>query len=426
MRLLAPLFALAVAAPFVIASCGLSTSGTGAQSTPTGGNGGALASLGQGGTSPSGGTGQGASSGGALGGSGGAAAKGGATGASGGKGGSTSGAAGSGATPGGSGGMGTGATGGTMSATGGATTAQGGSGGAGQAGTTSAQGGTGQAGTASGQGGGAAGTSSAGGSGPCQTPPGPCVASLGAGWKPSAFEGNRALSCPPGFLQADVVAKPTAMGGACGCNCTLAATCTTGTMQTYYSDSTSCANKGSTLDVSGPGCTSLGFVGDLANHFSAVPPGPVVSCAASTATDPTKLSAIAERVCEGPMACAEELCNGSAPAGFAPCVVHDGDVPCPGGWGNKTVVGSDATLSCSSCSCTASAACANGKIDFFTDDTCSQSVAVLDVNTKCVSSSGKNISAFEYTADVVNAKCDAMGPKMATVGLTGARTVCCK
>src|SRR5439155_26288922 len=70
-------------------------------------------------------------------------------------------------------------------------------------------------------------------------------------------------------------------------------------------------------------------------------------------------SASPARVCMPPGSCVESLCLGTAPAGFASCLVQDGDVPCPAGpFVNRTLSGTRADVACAGCSgCTTSGTC---------------------------------------------------------------------
>jgi hypothetical protein len=197
-------------------------------------------------------------------------------------------------------------------------------------------------------------------------------------------------------------------------------------MATKFGTNASCGSTGAVVTVNGSGCTALG--GNLSTYFSATPPPAVVACTAAATTDATKVSTKQDRYCEVPSACQEDVCSGTVAAGFSACVFTDGDVACPAGWSARTTVGDDAGLSCSACTgCTASAACASGKIHFFSDGACGTSAVSLDVNDTCESTNGAvKIGSFIYSAVVSGPQCNGTGPKTASVSLTAPRTVCCK
>jgi hypothetical protein len=264
--------------------------------------------------------------------------------------------------------------------------------------------------------------------GTCQTGPGACVGSLPAGWKVVAFEKSRNSTCPAGFTTVDVVANPLAAAGACGCACaaTSTPTCNATQILTFYSTDSSCGKTGVTLDVSG----SCGqFSGSYSAYFSANAPTVAVTCTASATTDTTKLSSTKERICEAPTQCQEDVCGGVAPAGFSACIFNDADTACPTGWPNRTVVGSSTTVSCAACTgCTGSATCTGGKLTFFSDNACANSLATFNVDGSCQATGGsESVKSYAYkSATATNVQCKGSGPQTASVGLTGARTVCCK
>jgi hypothetical protein len=125
--------------------------------------------------------------------------------------------------------------------------------------------------------------------------------------------------------------------------------------------------------------------------------------------------------------CREEVCNGATPPGFSACVAIDGEVSCPPGWGNRTLIGESASLSCSSCTCQATATCSAGRINFYSDGSCNTLRIAFDVNGTCqATNGGGSIAAFTYSATVDGAECTANGSRTASVGLASPRTVCCK
>lgn len=262
---------------------------------------------------------------------------------------------------------------------------------------------------------------------PCETPTGACVAALPVDWELILFESSRAAACPINFTGTDLVANPAAGAGACDCSCSINAnpTCTQGMMATKYGDDNTCPTVGLTLNVPNGDCTPINS--NIRGFYSSTPLPPVIGCTASTVTNDANVTSTPMRQCSVPTNCREEICNGEVPEGFSACIGRDGSHDCPSGWGTKTVVGSGADLTCTSCTCQATATCTNGRITFYSNTGCGTQLAAFDVNDTCQSTGGGGaIRSFRYSATVSNRMCTANGMKMGTVALTGTRTICCK
>jgi hypothetical protein len=262
---------------------------------------------------------------------------------------------------------------------------------------------------------------------PCETPTGACVAALPANWELVLFASNRATGCPVNFGATEVIAAPSAGAGACDCSCTVnsGATCTQGMMATKYGDDDTCPTVGLTLNVQNGNC--LGITSNIRGWYSSTPLPPTIACTAATVTNDSNVNSTGMRQCAVPETCREEICNGEVPAGFSACITRTGDVACPSGWDAKTVVGTGADLTCSSCTCQATANCTNGRITFYSNTGCGTQLAAFDVNDVCQSTGGGGaIRSFRYSATVSNARCTADGMKTGTVALSGSRTGCCK
>ncbi len=264
-------------------------------------------------------------------------------------------------------------------------------------------------------------------------PAGPCVAAVPAGWTIVAYEGARA-SCPAGFGGAhDEYSGGTTTPAACPCTCqiTTAPDCTTGTESTSFGVAgATCPAAGASFPVKGATCTPLPQPGSLAQNFAAEPVafsgGACSGAAAGVSAGVTKQGV---RYCDVSSANAESVCEGTAPAGFAACVVSPGDVACPAGspFGKKTLVADDEVLACSACkTCTVTGTCASATVTFYSDPQCTQAVAELPADGGCVPSnaSGKMVAAVEYAAEA-DASCAASG-SVASVSPEGPRTLCCR
>jgi hypothetical protein len=263
--------------------------------------------------------------------------------------------------------------------------------------------------------------------GPCQTPLGVCTATLPVGWTLVQLQPNRSAACPADFTQQDVISNPVAGTGACDCSCTAnsASACNMGQLQTRYGTTTACSSAGAMINVNGAGCTMLS--GNFSTYFSATPLSAGASCTPSTVTERMRVTSNQLRSCEPPAACREDVCNGRVPPGSSACIGRDGDHPCPAGWTTRSLVGTDFSLTCSSCTCQGSANCTNARINFFSDPNCATALISFAVDGTCQPTNGVGaIGSFTYAATAGNPMCTANGPRTATVALTGTRTLCCK
>jgi hypothetical protein len=256
-----------------------------------------------------------------------------------------------------------------------------------------------------------------------------CVQSLPAGWSLVAFAEDQAHICPNGFSKHDVITDPKAQAGACDCACVVdaGATCMSGTIQTLNSQGSGCGGVGPTLSAANSACQV--YSNKLDNHFAAKPPSAPATCTASSKANVDKVTSGAARLCDIPTACEEDVCKGVIESGFDACISQDGDVMCPSGWSMKrTLVGDSPSLSCSDCdSCSGTATCTEGVLDFFSDDNCQNNVASESVDNKCQPSMSHPLyKSYKYTAQTVSTQCTGDGPKTATVGLNVPRTICCK
>ena len=263
--------------------------------------------------------------------------------------------------------------------------------------------------------------------GPCQTPTGVCTATLPVGWTLVQLQPNRSAACPANFTQQDIISNPVAGTGACDCACTAnaASACNMGQLQTRHGTTTACSSAGAMINVNGAGCTTM--TGTFSDYFSATPLSAGASCTPSTVTDRMRVTSTQLRSCEPPAACREDVCNGRVPAGSSACVVRDGDQTCPVGWTTRSLVGTDFSLACSSCTCQGSATCTNARINFFSDPSCGTALISFAVDGTCQPTNAVGaIGSFTYTATAGNPTCTANGSRTATVALTGTRTLCCK
>ena len=273
---------------------------------------------------------------------------------------------------------------------------------------------------------------------PVDAPPtcaatGACTTALPAGWTPMAVPTNASTACPSGFAATDRLAQVTAVAGACdcGCNVTTDPVCDVGSMQRFVSNDSSCGTTGVLLTINGGGCTAGPAAGPVSDHGKSTPLGPSGGvCGGTVVEDKAKVTKTVLRTCDG-ASCAENVCKGDVPLGFSACVVKAGNEPtCPAGFtAQRTLVGADFTLGCSSCACNVNgpSTCTGATLKYYSDPACNNVVTAGPVDGVCNANQnvGSNWNHFKYAA-TLNRVCTASGAKTAAPALAQPTTVCCK
>jgi hypothetical protein len=264
-------------------------------------------------------------------------------------------------------------------------------------------------------------------------PTDPCVDAVPSGWSVVAYE-QAQDACPASLGNAhDEYTGATSAAGACTCECqvTTPPTCTMGTVATAYGTTgTTCPTPGESFTVNGSTCTALPAAGGLVLNFQASPvPLSGGACSGTAQSNTGDVTKDGVRYCDVPAASAEAVCEGTAPAGFAACIVSAGDVPCPNGspFTTKTSVADDEVLACSACTtCAVGGTCTNPLVTFYSDAMCATQVAQLVADNVCAASNAatKPVVSVEYTAQT-NATCLASG-STASFTPQGPRTLCCR
>ncbi len=270
---------------------------------------------------------------------------------------------------------------------------------------------------------------------PCTTDASACTAGLLAGWTPVAFAATRAAACPANFTSSDVVTAPQVQAGACACDCTPGQppSCAVGNLSGMFGTTSQCGggtNGPYAIKADGE-CYDWGGSFPLALFHDwtklGLTPG---TCTSAPTIDTNKVSVTDARACVPPQECAEDLCAGSAPAGFASCIEASGDVSCPQGpFTTRTLVADSVQFACGACAgCTnTGTGCGNATIDYYAGAACTTSLATDTVDGKCdASNTGvTGVTHFKYTAPVVGAACTP-GTTTVTASPAAARTVCCR
>jgi hypothetical protein len=260
----------------------------------------------------------------------------------------------------------------------------------------------------------------------------PCTSALAAGWSPLAFANATAASCPDGYTTTDLVTTPGAPANACKCACKISPadppSCAKGVL-TGTVGSTMCDGQAVGGPINGSVCVvNPGVTGTYAKYAPlGLTPG---TCIASPIVD-QGASFARVRACVPSPACGEAVCNGVAPAGFASCIVHDGDVPCPGPpFANPTLAGAQADIACAGCAtCNNTATCSVPTVRAYNDSICTTEVTSVVVNGACnllTGTPGVSFGSIKYDVTLTNASCTPTSPPTATASLAAPRTICCR
>lgn len=260
-----------------------------------------------------------------------------------------------------------------------------------------------------------------------------CVSALGAGWTPLAFASTQTSKCPQGWTRQDVIGDAVAGANACECTCgpdpNDPPSCALGMLASQVGQG-QCSQGGPTYNVTGTGCSATLLLGVTTLAQMTPLSAHVGKCVASPKPNPTKLTTRDERACVPPDACLDDVCQGISPVGFASCVVHDGDVQCPGApWTNRTLIGSQAALACGGCAgCASALTCADAILHYYVDPVCAVELATRKVDGNCNGlASGLTGSSLGFKYDVkATPQCTPGSAATTAVDVTGARTVCCR
>jgi hypothetical protein len=271
----------------------------------------------------------------------------------------------------------------------------------------------------------------------CTSDASTCTSALPTGWTPIAFETSPTLGCPSNFTTSNVVTQPQAQPGACACDCktTQAPSCAVGSLTGAFGEDNQCADgtNGPFNIITDGECFDWGGAFTLAPYHNwnklGLTPG---TCTSSATLDTSKVSSTPMRGCEPSSQCAEDVCNGTVPAGFLSCIAASGDVICPSGpFSNHLgLVADSIQFTCSACAgCTATGTgCGAATVDYYSGTTCTTSLATDTVNGTCGLSSGTGVTSvtrFKYTCGVLGAACTP-GTSTPSPTPTTPRTICCR
>lgn len=241
------------------------------------------------------------------------------------------------------------------------------------------------------------------------------------GWTPTILLPDE-QPCPGAWPTRSDFIRPT--GGDCACSCTPSGgSCasdlrvTTGGCGGSTQDIPSGGGDGS---CEGPSPIAIPFPASLSARAQNPP-----SCTPSATPRLTQERAV---VCGGAapkdaIACRrQESCVPlSGVAGGKSCIIHDGDVPCPGGFSIRQIIGAAAgdQRACGACKCKASC----GTATVYGNGSCSGGGRTIEVDGTCQSGSALNATSVKY--DATNG-CAVDGATTAvTGGFAEPKTICC-
>lgn len=214
---------------------------------------------------------------------------------------------------------------------------------------------------------------------------------------------------------------------ACSCGAPTSSSCA----NHYVCERTSgCAGTCTASSISGSGCVeSAGSSATFLPRNGTYASG---SCAAGTSTATTSPPSWGEeaRLCTASATAATGCAVGAIcvprPAAPSPtCVVRDGDVACPAGYGDREVFYEDFvdTRTCSACSCSFSASSCSVAVTAYDQPSCGGTATPLSLNT-CFNG---DPASYTITHTVNGASCSGIGTgsPLGAVSAAAPSTVCC-
>lgn len=264
-----------------------------------------------------------------------------------------------------------------------------------------------------------------------------CIRAIPAGWTLSAFN-PAATSCPAGFADHPIYSGMATIGNTactCGCTVTQAGTCQ-GTLTVLIAPGqgvdTCSVTLASGATVNGANCIPAVAPRVESAQATFTGTGQGGQCTSSTITNASQLmKPTAQHYCDVPPASSDAVCNGTAPTGYASCIISSGSLACPAPFtGAMYRVEDDITLNCSACTgCSVTGTCGAGTLTMFPDGACGLAPvgSVPANNNSCVVFNGGDevaVGSINYTATPI-AMCTG-GTTMAMSAVVGPRTICCR
>ncbi len=248
------------------------------------------------------------------------------------------------------------------------------------------------------------------------------------GWAPAANPSG--AGCPAGWPSR--TAYKAAQPFSCNCTCTPNGGSCEGPL-TATNEGFNCGGAAKPLpDLPGDGgcvATKLtAFTITSPTKLTSSPTNPPTACTAAPSPIGGGTSDVA--VCTGAESIANAQCKATESCleppepGSQLCIVHEGSVPCPSGFGRRTEISTGTVTdnrSCSSCACGID--CNGGKLEAFFGTNCTTPYGTANLGS-CQPTPFANGSSFRYTA---GNGCGVSQPSQVegTVDLPAPMTLCC-
>lgn len=266
-----------------------------------------------------------------------------------------------------------------------------------------------------------------------------CVPPLPNGWNWSAYDQGARPSCANGFTTpTDVGEGLVAPATVCTCGCTTTTpSCTTGNVRitSGKKGGNGCQDDGDQMESAAGGCQPLSQSIDVNNgaKVSVTAPSPIGgSCAANpTVSKPAVSYATQGRTCAfagnvGAGCSGGDVCAPKA-APYKMCVVRTGDVACPAGFLVKHLTGRVVadTRGCSQCTCNFNQGACGGTLTLFSNNACTQNVALVTVNGTCQPFGNVGYNNYTYAPESTASCTGSAVAATGSAAFADLQSVCC-
>jgi hypothetical protein len=255
-----------------------------------------------------------------------------------------------------------------------------------------------------------------------------CLPTVPSGWQITGLLSSPMASCPANFNQADQIKDLSATGCQCACTDQGDASCG-GSIVTYTNQGAlTCTDKDAGVLPGDGGCVANNGGGlNNASVGASTPPLQGIKCASIRTAD-AGFDSVPVRLCEP--TCQADFCGQLQAASATPCIVSPGDVQCPAGFSQRTLIATSASVACASCpQCAGPSATCTGTVSFYGDNQCSNLGYSVVADGKCHGQSGNDAwqSLSETTTLPSSPHCAAQANDPGgDAGPIGAKTLCCR
>lgn len=256
-----------------------------------------------------------------------------------------------------------------------------------------------------------------------------CLTNVPAGWQITGLLPDPKSFCPTNFNTADQIKDLSASG--CACTCTAAGTPSCGGSIVTYKDNggaSDCTGRDAGMIVGDGGCIPISSGGQSNVWVGATaPPLQGITCT-PTRTGTATVDSVPVRLCEP--TCQADFCGQLTAAGATACIINStGDVPCPAGYKQRTVVATSGNVACAPCNgCSPPAASCTGTVSLWGSATCSGAhyTAVADGTCKAGPSGPGDFGSLSEQTTAPGSPCNVQANDPGgDAGPVGAKTLCC-